>query len=299
MNNILDRVNNIINVDTTNIQLPKSLKLELASVCNHKCSYCVVPLLKTSESFMSEKIFHKSVQEAHRLKIKEIGLFHMGEGTLHPQFNDYVDYIRNNYSDIDVFITTNGTQLDKLKYCIKQSIKSIKVSLNGYNKQSHLQLTGKDTFDLIIDNIKQLIDYRNSIKSSTQISASSIFYNCPEQNDFADNISKLVDCYYYTQIFNQANKIDNKYIQLTDDAKILKHNMDKPCFGLFNLCHIKSNGDINICRFGVDNEFTIGNILNNSLDDAWFSDKANDLRRKHLNDEIITCNKCVGIKDGI
>ena len=195
---IVNRVYNIMKVDTNDIHLPTSMKLELSAVCNHKCSYCVVPHLKTIERFMSEKVFYKAIDEAKRIGIKEIGLFHMGEGTLHPMFCKMVEEIP---SDFDVFITTNGTQYDKMEYLVEYGIKSLKVSLNGYSREKHKEVTGIDTFDLIINNLKRLVKYRNEIHSPTQISASSIFYNCDEQEAFAKEITKIVDCYYYTEIF--------------------------------------------------------------------------------------------------
>lgn len=296
-NNIISRISNVAyNININDIGMPTSMKLELSSICNHKCSYCIVPSLKIKEKYMSEKIFYKALEEAKKNHFKEIGLFHMGEGTLHPQFCKFVEQIPNTF---DIFITTNGTQLDKLKYLVERNIRSIKISLNGYNREIHKKNTGVDTFDLVINNLKEIIKYRNEISSTTQISASSIFYNCKEQNEFVDKIEKIVDSYYYTQIYNQANKVDNKFIKLTDDKHIMKNTMNLPCFGLYNLCHIKVNGDVNLCRFGVDNEFTIGNIMNSSLDDIWFSKKAQTLRDKSTKGCLETCNKCVGISNGL
>lgn len=298
MNNIVERIKNTMVIDE-NILLPKSLKIELVNICNHKCKYCVVPYVKESNHFMSDEIFYKAVQEAYRLNITEIGLFHMGEGTLHPKFNDYIDYIRDNYPNINIFITSNGTQLNKLKHCIKKNINSIKISLNGYNKQFHKDVTGVDTFELIMDHINQLVEYRNTINSSTQISASSIYYNSPEQEHFVQNISKVVDCFYYTEIFTHAGKVNNTHIELSNDDRIIKNFVSLPCNGMYNLCHIKVNGDINLCKWGVDNEFVIGNIMNDDIQTLWSSDKVKQLRYKANNHLLDTCNRCVGISNGL
>lgn len=293
METIINRVHSIMNIDIENIKLPTSLKLELSNICNHKCEYCIVPKLKQKEKFMSEKIFCKSLEEAKRLNFKEIGLFHMGEGTLHPKFCQFVEKIPLNF---DIFITTNGTQLDKLKYLVERNIKSIKISLNGYNREIHKRITGVDTFDLIINNLKELVKYRNEIKSSTQISASSIFYNCKEQEMFAQYIESIVDCYYYTEIFNHAGKVDNKHIDLTNDIRIIKNICTVPCISMYNLCQIKVNGDINVCKWGVDNEFVIGNILNDKIDDLWYSEKMQKIREKSNKKLNETCNKCCWYK---
>lgn len=291
MSNIIDRINKMTVVDINNLQLPKSVRLELSGVCNHKCEYCVVPTLQNQQHFMNELTFYKALNEIQRLGIKEIGISHMGEATLHPVFCKMVEEIP---SDIDIFITTNGTNLNNLKYLVERNIKSIKFSLNGYSKESWKQMIGVDTFDLVINNLKELVKYRNELGSDTQISASSICRECKEQDDFVKIISKIVDCFYYTRLFNHAAKVDNKPIKY-NGANILDHLCQIPCYGLFNMCHIKANGDINICRWGVDNEFVIGNILTDTLDKVWFSDKANAIRNKHINHCLETCNKCVNI----
>lgn len=297
---IIDRVHEISKTDDiTDTTFPKSMKLELCGICNHKCSYCIVPMLDIQNRFMSDEVFYKSLEEAYRLNFEEIGLFHMGEGTLHPKFKDYVEYIHNNYPKFRMFITTNGTNYEQLKVCVDNNVNCIKFSLNGYNEEMHNSVTGVKTFNKVIDNLKKLVGYRNETKSTTEISASSIYYNCKEQDEFGDMISSIADNYYYTQIYNHANKKNNKYIELTSDPRIIKHVCDIPCYGLYKLCHIKVNGDINLCRFGVDDEFTIGNIIDGKLEDIWFSDKAKKIRHNSDNRLIETCNKCVGIRDGL
>lgn len=291
MTTIVDRIKSMTEVDVNHIQLPKSVRLELSAVCNHKCNYCVVPTLKVPTKFMSKDVFCKCLEEIMRLNIQEIGISHMGEATLHPKFKELINLIP---TDIKTFITTNGTNLDALKYLVEKNINSIKFSLNGYSRETHKKIIGVDTFDTVINNLKELIQYRNEIKSSTQISASSICYEIDEQDKFVNDVKKIVDCFYYTQLFNHAGKVNNSPIKYKK-YNYLDNLCRLPCYGLYNMCHIKSNGDINICRWGVDSEFVIGNILNDKLDDVWFSDKANKLREESSNRCNNTCNKCVEI----
>lgn len=297
---IIDRIKIAsTSIDLSCSNLPTAVKLELSGVCNHKCYYCVVPTLKGLKKFMPIDVVNKTIEEVKRLNIKEIGLFHMGEGTLHPQFCEIIDIILNGCNS-KLFITTNGTRIDELKYLVKNNIQSIKFSLNGYNKETHLKATGVDTFDKIIENIKLLIKYRNDIISSTEISASSIFYNNTEQDDFVDKMSKIVDNYYFTEIYSHADKVINKYIDLTNNPRIINGLCGNiPCYGMYNLCHIKTNGDVNLCRWGVDDEFVIGNIMETPLDELWFSEKAMNLRNESLAGKLKTCNICTGIKNGI
>ena len=295
--NMIDRVKSIsTEIDTKHIALPRSIKFELSGICNHKCIYCGVPNIQAINRFMSFEIFKTGLAEAYKWQIKELGLFHMGEGTLHPNILELVAFAKKEYNNyFKMFITTNGTRLDILKGLVSLGINSIKFSLNGYNKEIHYKATLVDDFDSIIQNLKDLITYRNDINSPTEISASSIFYNNLEQDIFTEKMAKIVDNFYYTEIYNHAGKVATKFIKLTDNARIIPHLCDKPCYGLFNLAHVKVDGTINLCRFGLDHEFDIGNIKD-GFEKAWFSEKANKIRKLHMTDQIETCNKCLGLK---
>ena len=293
MNNIKQRVEDISQkVVTDKISLPKSVKIELVSICNHNCKYCIVPKKKAEYDFMLVDDFRTCMQEMHKNKIKEVGLFHMGESTLHPFFKGLVRYCTETYPDIKYFLTTNGTMLDNMKYAVKCNINSIKISLNGYNKERHQVLTGVDDFDLIIKNIEDLVRYRNEISSHTEISASSIFCNDYEMEEFAKKIEKVVDCYYQTQIYNQAAQVEERLEIPELNGRVIPELCKKPCFGLYNLCHIKSNGTINLCRFGRNEEFDIGNIWE-GFEKVWFGEKAQKIRELHMKDQIETCKKCI------
>jgi len=296
---IKERIDTISHyVDIDNIKLPRSVKLELTAICNHKCIYCSLPKLQETLpiKFMTIDLYKRAVDNLESLKIQELGLFHMGEGTLHPQFNDLVKYASNKKC-FEIFITTNGTKLDALKYCVEQNIKSIKFSLNGYNKKVHKEVTGIDDFESVISNLKELIAYRNFIRSKTEISASSIYYDNLEQEEFARKIADIADTFYMTQIYNHAGKVDNNFIELKNSPYLIMNMCNKPCYGLFTLGHIKVDGTINMCRFGMDHEFDIGHI-NEGFDKVWFGSKANEIRKKHLEDQIKTCNKCLGLSLG-
>lgn len=296
---IIDRVKSISQeVDINTIQLPRSVKLELSAICNHKCVYCSVPKEKIKTPFMSFEIFKKSLEECYKNNIKEVGLFHMGKGTLAPELLRFMKYAEETYPQFfDFFITTNGKEYLPLKMLVTCNIKSIKFSLNGYSREAHFKATGVDDFELILENLKKLVAWRDKIKSRTQISASSIWYNNKEQEIFFNELSRTADNVYYTQIYNHAGKVNNEFIALTKNARIIPKLCDKPCFGLYNLGHIKADGTINMCRFGMNNEFNIGNIKD-GFKEAWFSDKAMEIRKRHLEDKIETCNKCLGLSKG-
>ena len=121
---IIDRIKIAsTSIDLSCSNLPTAVKLELSGVCNHKCYYCVVPTLKGLKKFMPIDVVNKTIEEIRRLNIKEIGLFHMGEGTLHPQFCEIIDIILNGCNS-KLFITTNGTRIDEFRANAEMALQS-------------------------------------------------------------------------------------------------------------------------------------------------------------------------------
>jgi len=69
-----------------------------------------------------------------------------------------------------------------------------------------------------------------------------------------------------------------------------------PCSRPFKFVYFLHNGDVSTCCWDFDDEFVIGNILEDKLLNIWHGDIAKEFREKHLNPEkmdIQTCIDCV------
>jgi len=93
-------------------------------------------------------------------------------------------------------------------------------------------------------------------------------------------------------MYNHAGKVDIGLVK--DRDGVLNVKAKYPCIGMFKLCHVKTNGEVNLCRFGTDREFSVGNIMSSRLDDLWFSEKAMALRQAAKDGSLLTCVKCIG-----
>ena len=60
-------------------------------------------------------------------------------------------------------------------------------------------------------------------------------------------------------MYNHAGKVDIRLVKGRDE--VLNVKAQYPCIGMFKLCHVKTNGEVNLCRFGTDCEFSVGNIM--------------------------------------
>lgn len=295
---ITERIVNCYNdINDTHLSLPNILRIELSSRCNHHCKFCVTAHEHHANSFMSSNVINRIIEEAIDCNIREIGLFHMGESMLHPEFNHIIQTFTHHLKNCRFYISTNGSIYNGIKCCIDNNIDSIKISLNCMSRQQHYEYTDVDDFCTIVDNIKKSFEYRNEVNSKSWLSFSSICSNITEtDNTFIQKMSQYADEHYLTPMYNHAGKVDiasmtNSQCQM----KIVDTSARYPCVAMFNMCHIKSNGDINLCRFGVDDKHTVGNIMTQSLRSIWFSGKSMGLRNLAKMHMLNTCNKCIHV----
>src|SRR3990167_4604111 len=94
---------------------PIDVTIELAGICNGRCVYCpVTPNYKKLESIfpigiMKEYLFKKIIDEIEG-KTLSVKFQYRGESTLHPQFNDFCDYVSKK-DFIERMINTNGNYI--------------------------------------------------------------------------------------------------------------------------------------------------------------------------------------------
>lgn len=150
----------------------KDFIIYINSTCNLRCKHCYVGNNLLAQNFQitaySIKEFLLTCQSLERLII--IG----GEPLLHPEINEII-------SSSDVIpirekrITTNLLEMSSFDYNEAKNKKiTICISLDGYNKELHDNIRGKNSFDKTISNIKKLTENNNDIEIIHTINSENI-----------------------------------------------------------------------------------------------------------------------------
>ncbi len=117
--------------------------VNITKSCNLGCSWCYQQNQRSNQHLDLEVLpFLKSVFD--RLKIVSITLIG-GEPTIHPQ----LDVILQEFSSYEVTLVTNGlafSDLELLKLCERNNVRTIALSFKGIDKYSFKQNTGVDRF---------------------------------------------------------------------------------------------------------------------------------------------------------
>lgn len=84
--------------------------IEITSICNFACSYCVSPMKLRDKKQMSLDTFRRVMDEVATITTNPIRLHIDGEPTSHPQFKEMALLV-NSYG-LPVWLATNGSYLD-------------------------------------------------------------------------------------------------------------------------------------------------------------------------------------------
>lgn len=284
--------------------LPKSVKIEVTSRCDLKCSFCSVTYNNQKGRDIDRELLFKILSELSENGVEEVGLFWLGEPLLVSALSEYVAFAKNVGMKY-VFITTNGRLAtpDRVIPLIESGIDSIKFSINVSNKEQYIKLCGVDAFDRVISNLKSTWEIRGD-KRTPSIYASTIFD--PNDNKTFKEISSLiypyVDQHYplrmYGKMTYEEQLMDSE--QSTTELKIEPRSLDSmlPCWALFTLPHISYDGFLSACYCDHDHRFFIENLNDVSFKDAWYSPKLVALRKKHLEKDVkgCVCENCIAYK---
>ena len=244
-------------------------------------------------------MFQDLVQQMAAAKIKEIGLFYIGEPMLSKHLSDAIRYAKNNGIEY-VFLTTNGALAtpEKVDKLMSAGLDSLKFSFN-YSDGNQLRMVAgvaPSNFDKIKANIKSAYNLRNLHGYKTKIYASSIMFDGKQgelMKQAVDEIKPYVDEHYWLPCFSFGGQTDMGQV-VGNPGRLDKMRDPLPCWAIFREGHITADGDISLCCFDSHKRWVVGNLKTHKFMDAWNSKEAQILRQAHLNKDVTgtPCENC-------
>lgn len=267
--------------------------------CNAKCPYCFEQ--GGSKQFMdlhtAERVSKYILDKQGNAKKLSITWFG-GEPLLNTEVIDYVsNYIsKNKGADVEFssFLVTNGLLLDQplIKKAISNwKLDEVQITLDGlketYEKTKNFKT--KDAFELVIRNIKLLLDSDVKVKIRLNYDLNNYEEILHLIDYLGVNFSQYSNVFVYAyKIFSNSNKDNSRFSSYELDIKILKHliangfykdilesitpNMISCVAGsLYNTMFLPK-GDIGKCAQAMADGDIVGNIqdgVNNKKVARW------------------------------
>lgn len=247
----------------------KKIYLEITNICNLKCSFC--PSNRRKKEEMSLDTFKEILP---RLKdYTDYLYFHlMGEPLVHSHINKFIDLATVKFG-FKINITTNGYLINKIEN--NTNIHQLNISLQAIKNDEEI--------DNYFQNIFTVVDKLH--KHGT-----IIVYRLWNEQASSKKIIEKLEKYYKTNL-NGNNKIqDNIYLDreipfIWPDLNNDYYNEEGSCMGLRSHIGILVNGDIVPCCLDYNGTITLGNILNDKIDDILKGKRAQNMQENFLNNK--------------
>lgn len=288
---------------------PQTIGISLNNTCNLSCIMCHYhsPIYKPTQStdFFKKpiKLDNKAVKEAIIYASNNgcvVDFTGPGEVLLDDRIYDFIKFARENGVQ-RVGFTSNATLMseDKSKKLIDSGISYIRFSVDGANEDTYRQIRGT-SLKKVEDNIISFINYARSVQSNVEININCVLVESKGVRDETDLFIQKWEEYLpfinYISFSNEMFLDENGYHK---DA--MPHNRYVCHWPFTNGMFIAPNGTVSICcamqgTYGRS-EVNVGSIYEQSLEDIWFGEKLNKLRKECLEQQYekypicITCTE--------
>lgn len=298
---------------------PFQVELHLSNVCNHNCKWCIYKELRQNNlSSIPYNMADKLITELNNSHCETI-LFSGGGEPL--TYSNIENIIYKSYSlKMNNILITNGGLLHKKDLeKLLLSCTNIQISLDAYDNDSHNNVHAPlnpycDNFDLIYKTIQLMVKIN---KYGTRITLS---YILDEQS--IHDLKKFINI--ATDLNVNAIDVKTQHTltlqqrkHLSDESKKIISNCDigniSVCYdeirrrkefnnskwiGLCYKCVIEANGDLYPCCHKIEDEFKIGNVLEEGFNHVWGGKHHMEIIKKYY-DKNLCCQPCFDSSDGV
>ena len=200
--------------------------------------------------------------------------------------------------------------LRKIKETLESGLDRLIVSFDGATKKTYESIRKGAKFEIVIDNVKNLIKERNAkglkkpfvemqmVVTSSNIRETKLFENLSKKIGVNSACLKTLMVFQNTRNKDYMKKVEKlfvtnkiaRYKREKNGRLILKNS--KGCPELQN-CVITSDGDVVICCFDLHGKYSFGNAIKESLKDIWNSSNYREFRSKVMNNrKLPICKFC-------
>lgn len=301
--NKLDSVINVYRGDKEyDDTFPISMELSLTNLCNLACVWCCDSLVRRKyQGHLDKNILFNLFDELKIGGSKGITVEGGGEPTLHPDFEEIVQRIKDSGMAVGLF--SNGVKIEAVENNI-DSFEWIRISLDADNPYIFKKYKGQEYFEVVMENIERLARKKN--KTLLGVGYVATKFNLGNIEDVIERLREAgVDYFYLRPVednprfasFNDMNwvkqyKTDKFDVIVNYTGRVKGGNAGLPC-----ICHSISNvitadASVYICgRLHISpTHQPIGNLKTQSFYDIWNGSKRKIITKSLLKKEYTKKN---------
>ncbi|MDP1695099.1 MAG: radical SAM protein [Candidatus Woesearchaeota archaeon] len=294
---------------------PYSCYITLTNKCNLRCLHCLGDYAEPCDNELSFSEWKTVIDDLASMQVFYLNISG-GEPTQHPDFCSILDYL--SYRGMHFILTTNGVISENAVKAIlrnKEYLIGIKISLDGYDAESHcalrrtiglkknpaifertlqtIQIVKRENLPLTIATVlhSENIQYFDKfVKLIKEINPISWFISPIIPSGRGNTAQGMLKHYKYYQksfwesIVNKCTQenINVKLIDMPYDLEHKKRLDYYECGAALSFCEINADGTVapcTLCRTIIPKEkMTFENLREKSIDQIWKGDIFNQIR---------------------
>lgn len=279
--------------------IPKVIYIETINKCNANCIMCPNDKIRRERLTMSDELFRVAVKKCVEMNLVATRIFFHKEGEplLDKKIVSRIAFAKKFLGkDNKLGLNTNAMLLTQelSENLINAGLDTIYFSVDGTDKTSYEAIRLGLNYETVVENIRRFFFVKQKLKSDIRVIMQMLTQDDSEETvKRFKNIWKDFPCEFY--IKRMHSYLDGGHSSLT---KKIDNLQLKICTDPFNVLVIYSNGNVGLCCWDYNNEYSLGNIYDGDLLDIYNNEKANHLRKCIFNyhgHQIVPCNRCARI----
>lgn len=284
---------------------PIAIEVHPTAVCNHRCIHCSYKERNENRTSLSQVVMSQLVDSIIKMNIRAVYFSGGGEPTLYPNLTDYIEKLYAN--GVECSIITNASCFDEVGLIpIANKLNYIAISVPAIDPDTFKTITGTDNLGKVLSLPTKIKEHH---KENSPIIGSRIvltnknyksvkeFLEIIKERQFDYALFKIVRDYedngqglskeeetYLKSVIEECSDIDEDFTNLHTifNYRTVPEFINKCWTNQYGmLANVSTDGRVypNIVEIDKD-EFCIGNLYKETLDEMWNSEQHNKVKKK-------------------
>ena len=276
-------------------EYPLHLGVEVTTLCNLKCTFCVRTLEIEKGTFrdikhMSMDVFDSIVEQTSGGKVAGICLNAIGEPLMHPQIVEMVRHVKDAGGYLDTMFHTNAMLLtpELSEGLILAGLDQLIFSVDGSSKEEYERDRVGANYDTVVENDRTFHKIRTRLGSRLPIIRMTMIVRPTTTQESLDK--------FYKQWESIADIITFQELAEYAEKKAPCENREI-CSQPWQRLAVDVNGNILPCCEALvySGKMILGNIKTDNIKDIWKGSKMEKMRsalKKHDYSKYPICKNC-------
>jgi len=285
---------------------PSQITIDISGLCNAKCPFCLRQMTdNVPTGLMPKDMFYEIMEQVQRIKsIKTVSLSAYGEAMMHPDFDEFVDYLYD--KKYKILVISNMSLANKhFEALLKTHF--IIMSIEGYDRETYENFRQGLSFDSVYYNIAQfdkiIREERQNHRHTPSRMANCLLNTKTDIEKYKQTWQELTDVIKVNNMVNPIswNSDENRFCNMKNSClsdiitDIDDDGKRAVCCEPFKTIVVHPNGKLALCCNDANCSLDFGNYKD--IKKSFFHNKnLNKIRKELLKKDVFICKNC---KSGI